>query len=202
MIASTRIAADRPPGADPAVTDKPSHVPALAVCLAAAILDLLTKSWAYGALSYGEVRPLFGEWFAWTARSNPAGPWSLFHGVLPDAILRFSLPLLSVAAVVLLVRFLVRSDPRDRLLGLGLALILGGAAGNLWDRTLTAFGMMEPPGVRDFILVRGVWFGGDFPAFNLADTWITVGVVFVGWRILFERKAEPDPVPPPAEASA
>ncbi|MCK6481516.1 MAG: signal peptidase II [Planctomycetaceae bacterium] len=174
------------------MTDKPSHLPALAAGAIAAILDLATKSWAYGAIPYGEVRPVLGEWFALTARSNPAGPWSLFHGVLPEPVLRISLPLLSVAAVVLLVQFLRRSDASDRVLGLGLAFILGGAAGNLWDRSLTAAGMMDPPGVRDFILVRGVWFGGDFPAFNLADAWITVGVVFVGWRILFERKgAEP-----------
>jgi signal peptidase II len=185
------------------VTDKPTLLPALAAGAVAALLDLVTKAWAYASIEYGQPREVLGDWFALQPRSNPAGPWSWGHGFLPEVVLRFSLPLLSVVAVLLLIHFLRKSDPRDRLLGFGLALILGGAVGNLWDRALTAFGMMDPPGVRDFLLVRGVWFGGDFPAFNLADTWITVGCVFVGWRILFERKsAEPAGDAPSGEAAS
>jgi len=184
------------------LTDKPSHLPALAVGAVAAVLDLATKSWAYASIPYGVPRDVLGTWFAFQPRSNPAGPWSMGHGVLPEVVLRFSLPALSVVAVVLLVHFLRKSDPRDRVLSLGLALILGGAAGNLWDRSLTAFGRMDPPGVRDFILVRGVWFGGDFPAFNLADAFITVGVFLVGLRLLFERTPEVPAEEPEPEAAA
>jgi signal peptidase II len=114
------------------------------------------------------------------------------------------LPVVSVAAVVLIARIFWESDQSDRVRGLGLVLILGGAVGNLWDRTAA---MIDPVhvGVRDFILVRGVWFhpvrglwrvwdwkwGADFPYFNVADACITVGVVLVAWRILFEAKQEP-----------
>ena len=44
-------------------------------------------------------------------------------------------------------------------------------------------------------------FGDPFPNFNLADAWITIGVVFVGWRILFEGRA-PSPEPDAASATA
>ena len=61
------------------------------------------------------------------------------------------------------------SPPAERghwLLALSLALILGGAIGNLWDRLALGY-------VVDFISVH--YAGRYFPAFNLADSAITVG---------------------------
>lgn len=177
---------------------RPRHRAALAVALGAALLDLATKAWAYAAVPYGESRPLLGDWFLIHPRSNPAGPWSWGHGILPEPVLRFLLPAVSVVAVVILLRILRGTDPLDRVKALGLALILGGAAGNLWDRTFFA---LDPAhgGVRDFLLLPRVVFGGPFPAFNLADTWITVGVAMVAWRLLFER---PEPEGDGAAAGA
>ena len=58
----------------------------------------------------------------------------------------------------------------QRLLALSLALILGGALGNLWDRLAQGY-------VVDFISVH---YGGHFfPAFNIADSAITVGAILM-----------------------
>ena len=189
------------PGADPAVAQRTIPAAALAVAAASAASDLLTKWWAYGAIPLGGTRPLLGDWLVLHTRSNPAGPWSWGLGTVPPAVMRAALPLLSVLAVAILLRILWRADPRDRLKALGLALILGGAAGNLWDRAITAF---DPSygGVRDFILFPRIVFGRPFPAFNLADTWITVGVVLVGWRLLFEKEREPAAPAAPADPAA
>ena len=162
----------------------PSRLPLFAVGVLAAGLDLFTKWWVFATIPDGEWRPVFGDSFGWRPTRNPAGPWSWGHGM---EFLRFGLPLVSVAAIAVIGRIWWRTDARDRVKGLGLVLILGGALGNFWDRILAALDPIHV-GVRDFILVRGIWFGGDFPAFNLADTWITVGVVLVAWRILFEAR--------------
>ena len=58
---------------------------------------------------------------------------------------------------------------------LGLALVLGGAVGNLMDRLRTG-------SVIDFIDLR-VW-----PVFNLADSAITIGVILLVWNTLFSSK--------------
>lgn len=188
------------PEPDPAVNEKPSRRLLIAVGVIAAILDLVTKWWVFGTIQEYDGRPLIGGFLSFHPVRNSAGPWSLGLGW---EFLRFVLPAISVVAVVVIGRIFLKSDPRDRVKGLGLALILGGALGNLWDRV---HAMLDPAsvGVRDFILVRGVWFrmgdpawrfsdwswGRDFPAFNLADTWITVGVVLVAWRILFELRSD------------
>lgn len=62
--------------------------------------------------------------------------------------------------------WLSRAYREERMLSLGLALILGGALGNLYDRAFVGY-------VVDFLVVH--WRGSYFPAFNVADSAITVG---------------------------
>jgi len=182
----------------------------LAIGIAAAIVDLLTKWWVFEAIPKGTHRVILGNlvWFAPT--HNPFGPWSLGRDMSLPA---WVLPILSVAAVGLIGRIFWETDPADRVKGVGLVLILGGAVGNLWDRVAA---MIDPVyvGVRDFVVVKDVWFyptrgllrfwdwkwGHDFPAFNVADACITVGVVLVAWRILFE--AQPAPTAPAGTPSS
>lgn len=81
----------------------------------------------------------------------------------------FFIGLASVISVVLLV-WLVRLPRREWITALGLALILGGAIGNVADRIRLGY-------VVDFIDVH---FGGwHYPAFNVADSAITCGVVLL-----------------------
>jgi len=168
------------------VNEKPRRSPLIAVGIAAALLDLVSKWWIFRNYLYLSDNPVVGDLLSIRPVYNRAGPWSWGNNW---DFLRWALPLVSLVAVGVIGRIWLQTDPKDRVKSLGLVLILGGALGNLWDRAIQAFDASF--GVRDFILVKGIWFGGDFPAFNLADTWITVGVVFVAWRLLFEVKAGP-----------
>ena len=78
-----------------------------------------------------------------------------------------------IAAVV--ITFLLFRHRQDRLLSAALTLVLGGAVGNLIDRLI--FGA-----VVDFVLLH--WRGWSWPAFNLADSCITVGAVLLVWDSL------------------
>lgn len=168
------------------MNEKPCRIPLVAVGIAAAVLDLATKWRVFASYPLYSDHPVLGDLLSIRPVYNQAGPWSWGHGL---DFLRWVLPVVSLVAVGVIGRIWWQTDPRDRVKSLGLVLILGGAAGNLWDRVIYAFD--ADFGVRDFILVKGVWFGGNFPAFNLADTWITIGVVFVAWRLMFEMKPGP-----------
>jgi signal peptidase II len=65
-----------------------------------------------------------------------------------------------------LILYLLHRHTADRLFCAGLALILGGAIGNLWDRIVLGH-------VVDFLLFHA--YGWHFPAFNVADSCITIG---------------------------
>ena len=88
---------------------------------------------------------------------------------------------LAATVSVVLVVWITRLRPGERMLGAGLALILGGAVGNLWDRL--ALG-----GVVDFIYLN--WRGWDWPAFNVADSAITGGAVLFAVHTLREGRNE------------
>lgn len=79
---------------------------------------------------------------------------------------------------------LTRSSSRG--LHVALALILGGALGNLYDRWTWQM-------VRDFLLVYwkdpSIW---QWPAFNVADALIVSGVILILWLELFGRRGEPE----------
>jgi signal peptidase II len=88
---------------------------------------------------------------------------------------------LAVSAVLL---WLLRKDAANRLLAAAYALVLGGAAGNLWDRLTLGH-------VVDFIQLHAA--GYYWPAFNAADSAITLGVVLLVWDGLRQARAKPAP---------
>lgn len=157
-----------PPLTEPLVAGRNARGPFL---LAAAVvaLDQATKVWAVAALSDGPIR-LIGETLALQLIRNPGGAFSVFTGFTP------LLALIAAALVVVIVRITRRTA--DPVMAYTLALVLGGAIGNLIDRLVRDPGFLRGH-VVDFIDLS-FW-----PTFNLADSGITVGVVIVlarGWR--------------------
>ncbi|HEX2650994.1 MAG TPA: signal peptidase II [Burkholderiales bacterium] len=90
-------------------------------------------------------------------------------------------PFFATIAVVavLVVGYLIQKDPGKTLFCLGLALILGGAVGNLWDR-------LQWGHVVDFLDFHAA--GWHWPAFNVADSGITVGAVILILEGFFQRE--------------
>lgn len=133
------------------------------LALAIVVLDQLTKGLAEHYLQYGAPVRLTA-WFNLTLQYNTGAAFSFLSDAGGWQRYFFSV----VAAVISLVLalWLYRLPREQRLLALALTLILGGAIGNLWDRLVLGH-------VVDFISVH---YGGYyFPAFNLADSAITVG---------------------------
>ncbi|MBI4550246.1 MAG: signal peptidase II [Candidatus Omnitrophica bacterium] len=128
-----------------------------AVSVFIVVFDQLTKFLALKYLSPYESIPLLGPWVRLTLVKNPGIAFGLFgerSGVLIFIVLS------CLAGLIVLSYQMRQADLARRM---ALAFILGGAVGNLIDRVL--FGH-----VIDFLDFR-VW-----PVFNLADSFITVGV--------------------------
>jgi signal peptidase II len=139
--------------------------------LAAAVvaLDQVTKASAVAALSDGPIR-LIDDVLALRLTRNPGGAFSVFTGFTP------LLAVLAAGLVVVIVRTTRRTS--DRVMAYTLALVLGGAVGNLIDRLVRSPGFLRGH-VIDFVDLS-FW-----PTFNLADSAITIGVLVVlirGWR--------------------
>ena len=131
------------------------------------ILDQLTKWWANTSLDYATpiaVMPMFNLTLVYNTGAafsflSEAGGWQrwFFAGV-------------AMVISVVLVIWLSRLKPGQTLLALGLALLLGGALGNLWDRLLLGY-------VIDFI---DIYYGQrHWPAFNIADMAISMGAALM-----------------------
>lgn len=139
----------------------------LLISAAVIAADLWTKSIAVSMLTYAQPVPVLpvldftllhnrGAAFSFL---NAAGGWQrwLFIGI-------------ALAVSLLLIHWILRLKRHERWLSVALALILGGALGNLYDRLTLGY-------VVDFIHAH--WGYSYFPAFNLADSAITVGAIMV-----------------------
>ena len=128
-------------------------------------LDRLTKSAISSSLPVGGSRGVIDGFFDLVHFRNTGMAFSLFADSEPW-FREWVLPAAQIAIVVLVVlmfRSLGESAPMSRL---ALALVLGGAAGNLYDRMLHGY----VTDFLDFYLASYHW-----PAFNVADSAITVG---------------------------
>ncbi|MEP0548053.1 MAG: signal peptidase II [Rhodothermales bacterium] len=160
------------------------------------VVDQLTKQWVHATMLPGESIPILGDVLRLTYTTNPGMAFGLTLGS------KLFLTLFSILATVMIGVYLwyVRKGPWGY--RLSLALIIGGAVGNVIDRTFYGvfygYGPLFYGEVVDFIHVdlwRGVvaewvpFFGGNylslFPIWNVADMAIVVGVAAI---ILFQKR--------------
>jgi signal peptidase II len=146
----------------------------LAIAGVILVFDQLVKFIVLERLSEGVMVPLIDGLLALTLVKNPGLAFGLL-GDLPRPW-RWLVAALSLAALLVLARVAMRVlTPGTLLDRTAIGLIFGGAVGNLIDRA--RFGA-----VVDFIDVH--YRGWHWPAFNVADSAITIGVALLALRLL------------------
>jgi signal peptidase II len=138
----------------------------LGVAAAVIVLDQVTKLWIASRFVFGEKLPVL-DVFDLVLAHNTGAAFSFLHDA--GGFQRWLFSGIAVAASAWIV-WLLRSHATQTLFALALSLILGGALGNLIDRL--AYGY-----VVDFLAFH--WGEHYFPAFNVADSAITVGAALL-----------------------
>ena len=144
-----------------------------AIAAAVIVIDRITKTYIRSSFTSWDVTPVIGGFFNIVHTENPGAAF----GILADSPSAWSSMLLvAVSLVVMAIIGVMLWRPRPNamqspgLVSVGLALVFGGAFGNVWDRLFRGT-------VTDFLQV---FFGSyEFPSFNAADSAITVGAVLL-----------------------
>lgn len=139
-------------------------------------LDQLSKWAILQQFQLGDAKDIFPGF-----RLVLAHNYGVAFGMFNDNVMlsRILLLLLAVAISGLIGVWLFRAAKEERLQVVGLVCILGGAIGNIVDRLYHGY-------VIDFIeLYYKTWY---FPAFNVADSFISVGAFFLIISIFLEKK--------------
>lgn len=130
-------------------------------------LDLGTKAIASAQLVYASPVPVL-PCFNLTLLHNTGAAFSFLAD--SSGWQRWFFALLAVGVSGMLVRWLITLQRHERWMAAALALVIGGALGNLYDRLVHGY-------VVDFIHLY--WRDYHFPAFNIADSAISVGAVMM-----------------------
>ena len=140
----------------------------LGLSLAVIVLDQLSKWFVAGHMQVYQtlyVLPVFNV----ALLHNTGAAFSMLAG--QPGWQRWFFVILALGIAGLIVTWLVRMPASStRWMAAGLALVAGGAVGNVWDRLAQGY-------VVDFLQFH--WHGWFFPAFNVADSAITVGAVML-----------------------
>jgi len=130
------------------------------------VLDRLSKMWIVAHIPSGHAITVIPKIFRLTHVLNTGAAFSMFEGASSPQLVRGMLIGFSVAAVIVVLVMIWRMGRTITLTSFSLALILGGAIGNLYDRWRFAY-------VVDFLEVHIVHY--HWPDFNVADSAIVVG---------------------------
>jgi signal peptidase II len=141
-------------------------------------LDQWTKSLASSRLLLGVPVPLLGDTVRFTLVHNTGAAFGLFPGS------RVPFIVISILAILVVFYLFLRETYRSLANRILLGCILGGAIGNLLDRVRLGW-------VVDFIdmgagTVR-------WPVFNVADSAVTLGVIFLAWNLARAGRPAPEP---------
>lgn len=141
------------------------------IILLVIIADQVTKYIVVQNLELKESAPFIDGFMKFRRAHNTGGGWSILDG---GGFERFVLIGVSVGAMVLVAIVLIKNYRRHPLMNISLAMILGGGIGNMIDRIRLQY-------VVDFLYTEFI----DFPTFNIADCFITVGAILLGVYVIF-----------------
>ena len=141
------------------------------------VLDQISKMIILRSMPLYETIPVIPGFFNITHIHNPGGAFGFMAGQGPEVRSLLFLAMSSLAAVVI-VFFYLRTPAAYSWLSTALLLIFGGAIGNMIDR----FRYGEVVDFLDFFVGGYHW-----PAFNVADSGITVGMLILVYHLLFDK---------------
>ncbi len=138
----------------------------LLISLAVFILDRLSKLWIVAHIPSGQDITVIPRFFRLTHVYNNGAAFSLFADAPSPDKVRWMLIVFSAIAIVIVLAVLQKAGRVVNTTSIALALILGGAVGNLYDRLASRY-------VIDFLAFN--IFGYHYPDFNVADSCIVIG---------------------------
>ncbi|MDQ3365473.1 MAG: signal peptidase II [Myxococcota bacterium] len=130
--------------------------------------DQASKEWARSSLVVHAPKPVIAGFWDWELALNPGAAFSAFAG--SGAATQIILSIVALLALVGIGIMAARTAPEQRLLRFALAMIGGGALGNLIDR-------VRDGAVTDF--VRWRWHEHAWPIFNVADAALLIGALLL-----------------------
>lgn len=146
------------------------------------VLDQVAKALVSAALRLHESRPIIPGFLSLTLVHNTGAAFGILAGESSPLRTVFFL-VVSVVAMGVVLWLLWRLRPEQKVEAVALSLIFGGAVGNVIDRI--RFGK-----VIDFIDV--FYRSYHWPAFNVADAAISVGVFFLFWCLIVRKEPPAD----------
>jgi signal peptidase II len=171
------------------ITTKAASMKVWYLFIAALVMsfDQFTKFWVSVKLREGDEIDIIKGFFKLSYTENPG----IAFGMLNNGNVKWLLVAVSVAAIMVVVYYMMRTPVSNSLLLWSLALLAAGIGGNLIDR-------FRLGRVIDFILVY--YKDYRWPVFNIADTAITIGAALMAIELFLAPHAERTTVIEPAEA--
>lgn len=148
------------------------------------VLDQVTKQAVTANFQYGESKVIF-SWFNLVLAHNTGAAFSFLAGASGWQREFFIIVTVTISFVLM---WMLKNNRSNRVLSIALALVIGGALGNLYDRVVHGY-------VIDFVQWHAA--GYFWPAFNVADSAICVGAGL----LIFDSFRKPALESPPGAAS-
>ena len=124
-------------------------------------IDSLSKHLIINKIPLGISNEVINNFFYITHINNEGAAFSILNGKTIFLIV------ISIIVIIILLNYIRKNNIKDKLSIISISLVIGGSLGNLFDRITKGY-------VVDFLDFH--IFGYNFPVFNIADTFITVGV--------------------------
>jgi len=149
------------------------------ITISVIVLDQVTKQIITRTMEVGYPRTIINNFLYITYHRNAGAAFGILQGRM-----LFFYVVTAVAVIGILIWLRKLNIKQNRILAIALALVLGGALGNFIDRVMYR-------AVIDFI--HTVWWGRDFPIFNVADIALVCGAILMLFDILIiDRRSGKD----------